>query len=76
MGVYAPGQSMKIIAVIIMLVILGSLASAMVFLVKDGGKTKRTVNALTVRISLSVALFAFLMFGYWMGWFRSSHPLG
>lgn len=67
---------MKIIAVIIMLVILGSLASAMVFLVKDGGKTKRTVNALTVRISLSVALFAFLMFGYWMGWFRSSYPLG
>ena len=67
---------MKIIAVIIMLAILGSLASAMVFLVKDGGKTKRTVNALTVRISLSVALFVFLMFGYWMGWFRSSHPLG
>ena len=70
------GHIMKIIAVIIMLVILGSLASAMVFLVKDGGKTKRTVNALTVRISLSVALFVFLMFGYWMGWFRSSHPLG
>jgi len=67
---------MKIVAVIIMLVILGSLASALVFLIKDEGKTKRTVNALTVRISLSVVLFLFLMFGYWMGWFRSSHPLG
>ena len=67
---------MKIVAIIVILVIQVSLASAGFFLVKDGGKTKRTVNALTVRISLSVALFLFLMFGYWMGWFRSTHPLG
>ena len=67
---------MKIVAVIVLLVILVSLGSAGFFLVKDSGKTKRTVNALTVRISLSVALFLFLMFGYWMGWFRSTHPLG
>ena len=67
---------MKIVAIIILLVILVSQGSAGFFLVKDRGKTKRTVNALTVRISLSVALFLFLMFGYWMGWFRSTHPLG
>ena len=67
---------MKIVAIIALLVILISLASAGFFLVKDGNKTKRTVNALTIRISLSVALFLFLMFGYWMGWFRSTHPLG
>ena len=60
---------MKIVVVIILLGILGSLGSALVFLVRDGGKTKRTVNALTVRISLSLALFLFLMFGYYMGWF-------
>ncbi len=60
---------MKIFVVITLLIILGSLASALVFLVKDGGKTKRTVNALTVRIGLSLLLFLFLMFGYWMGWF-------
>lgn len=67
---------MKIVAIVVLLVILVSLGSAGFFLVKDGSKTKRTVNALTVRISLSVALFLFLMFGYWMGWFRSTHPLG
>ena len=67
---------MKIVAIVVLLVILVSLGSAVFFLVKDGSKTKRTVNALTVRISLSVALFLFLMFGYWMGWFRSTHPLG
>ena len=60
---------MKIIVVLILVVILESLASAMVFLVKDGGKTRRTVRALTVRISLSVLLFLFLLFGYRMGWF-------
>ena len=60
---------MKIIVVLILLVILGSMASALVFLIKDGGKTRRSVQALTVRISLSVALFLFLLFGYYMGWF-------
>jgi hypothetical protein len=60
---------MKIFTIIILLTILGSLGSALVYLIKDGGKTKRTVNALTVRISLSLALFLFLMFGYYMGWF-------
>ncbi|HEY4370715.1 MAG TPA: twin transmembrane helix small protein [Burkholderiales bacterium] len=60
---------MKIFVVIILITILISLGSALVFLVKDGGKTKRTVNALTVRISLSLGLFLFLMFGYYMGWF-------
>ena len=60
---------MKIFAIIVLVAILGSLGSALVFLVRDGGKTKRTVNALTVRIGLSVVLFLFLMFGYYMGWF-------
>ena len=67
---------MKIIVVLILLTILASLASAVVFLVKDGSRTRRTVNALTVRIALSVVLFLFLMFGYYMGWFvPNQHPL-
>lgn len=67
---------MKIVVVIVLIAILGSLGSALFYLVKDGGKTKRTVNALTVRIGLSLALFLFLMFGYYMGWFvPNSHPL-
>jgi len=60
---------MKIVVVLILVLILASLGSALVFLVRDEGKSKRTVNALTVRIGLSVALFLFLMFGYYMGWF-------
>lgn len=60
---------MKYIPAFILLLILASLGSAVVFLVRDQSKTRRVLHALTVRISLSVALFLFLLFGYWMGWF-------
>ncbi|MBL8382044.1 MAG: twin transmembrane helix small protein [Burkholderiales bacterium] len=60
---------MKYVPAVILVLILASLGSAMVFLVKDQSRTRRTLRALTVRISLSVALFLFLLFGHWMGWF-------
>ena len=47
--------------------ILISLASGMVFLVKDKGQSQRTAKALTVRITLSVALFGLLMLGIFTG---------
>ena len=49
------------IAIIVLVLIVLSLASGMVYLVKDKGKTDRTAKALTVRITLSVSLFALLM---------------
>jgi hypothetical protein len=59
---------MRIVIVIAFIGILAALGSALVFLVRDRGSTNRTVNALTVRIGLSVALFLFILFSYWMGW--------
>ena len=59
---------MRIIIVLAFIGILLSLGSALVFLVRDRGSTSRTVNALTVRVGLSVALFVFILFSYWMGW--------
>jgi hypothetical protein len=59
---------MRIIIVIAFIGIIVSLGSALVFLVRDHGNTHRTVNALTVRVGLSVALFLFILFSYWMGW--------
>jgi hypothetical protein len=50
--------------------ILLSLGSALVYLVRDKGTTNRTVNALTVRVGISVALFLFILFSYWMGWIQ------
>ncbi|MCP5149938.1 MAG: twin transmembrane helix small protein [Ectothiorhodospiraceae bacterium] len=54
----------KIIVVVVLLGILGSLGSALVFLLKDKGGSDRTVKALTLRISASVALFL-LLFLLW-----------
>lgn len=51
------------VAIVALALIVLSLASGMVYLVKDKGKTDRTAKALTVRITLSVSLFALLMLG-------------
>lgn len=48
--------------------ILASLGSGLYYLVKDQGKTKRTVRALTFRIVLSMLLFIGLFVAFAMGW--------
>lgn len=58
---------MKIIIILLFLAALGSLASAMVFLVKDKGETNRTAKALTYRIGISVLIFVLLIFAYFAG---------
>ncbi len=59
---------MRIIIVLALAGIVLSLGSALVYLIRDKGKTNRTVNALTMRVAISVALFLFILFSYWMGW--------
>jgi hypothetical protein len=58
---------MKIVVILFLVFILGSLFSALFFLVRDKGQGERTVRALTVRITLSVVLFVLLMLGYYFG---------
>ena len=58
---------MKIVVILFMVFIAGSLLSAGFFLVKDRGDSERTVRALTVRIILSVCLFALLIIGHYLG---------
>ena len=58
---------MRIIVIAILALIVGSLASALWFLIRDKGTSERTVKALTVRISLSIGLFLLLMAGYYFG---------
>ena len=56
------------LAVLVLLIgIVGSLASALVYLFKDDNDSRRTVRALTVRISLSVSLFILLLIADAMG---------
>lgn len=58
---------MKIIVIIFILLILGSLGSALFFLIKDHGQSKRTARALAMRVGLSVTLFLLLMAAYYFG---------
>lgn len=51
----------KVGIVITLLAILFSLGSAGFFLVRDRSHSRRTLNALTLRITLSVVLFALIL---------------
>jgi hypothetical protein len=58
---------MRIVVIIFIIFILGSLGSAMYYLIRDRGTTERTAKALTVRVALSVILFLMLMLGFHTG---------
>jgi len=47
--------------------VVGSLFSGLFFLYRDRGASERTVRALTLRIGLSIAIFALLMLGFRFG---------
>ena len=58
---------MKILVILFAVFIVASLFSALYFLIKDKGRGDRMVRALTVRVALSVGLFAMLMLAYYFG---------
>lgn len=61
----------KIFIIMAMIAILFSLGSGLFFLVKDDGKSKRVIKALTIRIALSLTLFILMIIAFAMGWI---HP--
>ncbi|MFA7664990.1 MAG: twin transmembrane helix small protein [Burkholderiaceae bacterium] len=63
---------MKWIILVAFILIIGSLASAMVFLIRDRGRTRNTVRALGFRVGFSIALFALILFAHHMGWIEST----
>jgi hypothetical protein len=60
---------MRYVVIAVLLMIVASLGSAIVFMMRDRGNSKRMVKALAIRVGLSVALFVFLMAGYYFGLF-------
>lgn len=60
-------MTMKILLVILLLLIVGSLASGLIFLMRDSSDSDRTARALTWRIGLSVTAFLLLLLAGWMG---------
>ena len=57
-----------------LVLIIGALASAGVFMMRDGRdgkpKTSNMMRALAVRVGLSVLLFLCILIAYKMGWIR------
>ncbi|MBB1473096.1 MULTISPECIES: twin transmembrane helix small protein [unclassified Luteimonas] len=62
-------DSLKTLLIIAFLIlILWNLGAGLYYMLVDRGTTKRTVNALTRRIALSVALILLVVLAIWMGW--------
>lgn len=62
---------MNWIILVAFVLIVGSLISAGFFLVRDKGQSRNVARALTVRISLSVALFLLILIAYKLGWIQA-----
>ncbi|MDX1755976.1 MAG: twin transmembrane helix small protein [Marinobacter sp.] len=58
---------LKAVIVLMMIAVLVSLFTGLVFLIKDGGRTNRVVNSLAVRVGLSLALIALIVVALWHG---------
>lgn len=68
---------MKTVIVIALVLVLGALASAGLFMLRKGGqpasRDNRMARALALRVGLSIALFLLLLLAWFMGWI---HPTG
>ena len=61
---------MKILVGIAFILIIGSLASALVFLMRDKGRSNRTVQALAFRVGFSILLFVLILVANRLGWIQ------
>ena len=69
-------DSLKTLLVVaFLIVIIWNLGAGLYYLMIDRGQTKRTVNALTRRIALSVLLILLVVFGIYSGWIKP-HGVG
>lgn len=59
---------MKILVALAFVLIIGSLASALFFLMRDRGRDSRTVKALALRVGFSISLFVLILIANYLGW--------
>ncbi len=58
---------MRYIVIAALLLIVASLASALIFVMRDRSGSNRALYALAIRVGLSLTLFLFLMASYYFG---------
>lgn len=61
----------KIIIALAFVAIIGSLGSALFFMMRDKGRTRNTARALGLRVAFSIALFLFILLSNQLGWIES-----
>jgi hypothetical protein len=65
---------MKILIALAFVLIVASLASALVFMMRDGRdgkpKTNNMVRALALRVGMSIVLFICILVSYKLGWIQ------
>jgi hypothetical protein len=66
--------SMRYVVILMLVLIVGSLASGLFFVMRDDNTSKRAVKALAIRVGLSVALFLILMGSYYFGFIPGRVP--
>jgi hypothetical protein len=59
---------MRYFVLVVFLMIVASLGSALFFMYRDQSGSNRAVKALAIRVGLSIALFLFLMAGFYFGY--------
>jgi heme A synthase len=62
---------LKLLVILLFIAVLATLASGLFFLVNDRGESKRLVNALTLRVALSVLVFLLLVSSWLGGWVQT-----
>jgi hypothetical protein len=77
---------MKTVMVLLLIAVLGALASAGVFMLRTGARpdkdatedrSRHMARALALRVALSVALFLLILLGWYMGWVKPTGlPVG
>ena len=69
-------DSLKTLLIVaFLIVILWNLGAGLYYMLVDKGQTRRTVNALTRRIAVSVALILLVILAIYMGWIEP-HGVG
>ena len=69
-------DSLKTLLIVgVLILILWNLGAGLYYMLVDKGQSKRTVNSLTKRIGLSVALILFVVLAIYLGWI-TPHGVG
>jgi hypothetical protein len=63
---------MRYIVIGALLLIVGTLGSALYYMYHDRGRGTRMVKALAIRVALSASLLIFLVVSYKLGWIGES----